>query len=79
MNVNKLWTLIYNNQENRVSTFELVSSSTRIQVSTKFSKSYIGTQSDLTQTMIHREKTLSSTSKLNETHGKFLDVDCELW
>ena len=41
MSVNKLWTLICNKQEDRVSTFGLVSSPTRIWVSTKFSKSYI--------------------------------------
>ena len=40
-----MWTLIYNNQEDRVSTFGLVSSSTRIRVSTKFSKSYSSTTS----------------------------------
>ena len=37
MSVNKLWTLIHNQHEDRVSTFGLVSSSTRIQVSTEFS------------------------------------------
>ena len=44
MCVNKLWTLIYNNQEDRISTFGLVSSPTRIWVSTKFYKSYSKSQ-----------------------------------
>ena len=43
MSVNKLWTLIYNNQEDEVSTFGLVSSPTRIQVSTEIFKSYLNT------------------------------------
>ena len=40
MSVNKLWTLIYNNKEDKVSTFGIVSSPTRIRVSTEFSKAY---------------------------------------
>ena len=43
MSVNKLWTLIYNNQEDEVSTLRLVSSPTRIQVSTEIFKSYLNT------------------------------------
>ena len=41
MIVNKLWTLIYNNWEDSVSTFGLVSSNIRIRVNTKFYKFYI--------------------------------------
>ena len=37
MSVNKLWTVIFSKQKDRVSNFGLVSSSTRIRVSTKFS------------------------------------------
>ena len=40
MGVNKVWTLIYDNHEDRVSIFGLVSSPTRIRVSTEFLKSY---------------------------------------
>ena len=41
MSANKLWTLIYNKQEERLSIIGLISSPTKIQVSSKFSKSYI--------------------------------------
>ena len=46
MSVNKLWTVIFNKQEDRVSTYGLVSSSTRIWVSTEFSTVTQGFQFD---------------------------------
>ena len=51
MSVNKLWTLLYNHQEDRVSTFGLVSSPTRIQVSTEISKPYTNSHYLKTETL----------------------------
>ena len=53
MSVNKLWTLIYISQEDRVSTFGLVSVLTQILVGDEFSKTYINNNAGAYSTLIN--------------------------
>ena len=71
MSVNKLLTLINHHCDRRK---EENSSLDKSDKYIELSKSYIGAQLDLTQITILRDKTLSSTSRLNQTDEK--NVNC---
>ena len=62
MSVNKVWILIYNNQEDRIGTPILISSPMRIQVSHQILSSYIYTLKLDCHILLFQSKTQESVS-----------------